>query len=120
MTGQMTDRIKMAAAALLVVAGVAGYYLLSAGAGLLRAGSVVAGIVAGGAVAWFSAPGQQFLAFGKEAITETKKVVWPTRKESFQTTGAVFAFVVVMALFLWLSDKSLEYLLYDMILRWSK
>jgi preprotein translocase subunit SecE len=120
MTGQMTDKIKMAAAALLVVAGLAGYYLLSSSAGLLRAGSIVAGILAGGAVAWFSAPGQQFLSFGKEAVAETKKVVWPTRKESFQTTGAVFAFVVVMALFLWVSDKTLEYLLYDVILKWSK
>ena len=53
-------------------------------------------------------------------MTETKKVVWPTRKESLQTTAAVFAFVVVMAVFLWISDKSLEYMLYDVILGWKK
>jgi preprotein translocase subunit SecE len=46
--------------------------------------------------------------------------VWPTRKESLQTAGIVFAFVVVMALFLWVSDKTLEYLLYDLILGWKK
>ena len=51
---------------------------------------------------------------------ELKKVAWPTRKESLQTAGAVFAFVVVMAVFLWISDKSLEYLLYDLILGWKK
>src|SRR2546422_7119254 len=45
------------------------------------------------------------------SVVETKKVVWPTRKESLQTTGAVFAFVVAMAVFLWLTDKSLEKLM---------
>jgi len=53
-------------------------------------------------------------------VTETKEVVWPSRKDSLQTTGVVFAFVVVMAVFLWVSDKSLEVLLYDVILGWKK
>ena len=60
------------------------------------------------------------MAFSREAVAETKKVVWPTRKESFQTTAAVFAFVVLMAVFLWISDKSLEFMLYDVILGWKK
>ena len=51
---------------------------------------------------------------------EVKKVVWPTRKETMQTTAAVFAFVVVMAVFLWVSDKTLEWVLYDLILGWKK
>jgi preprotein translocase subunit SecE len=51
---------------------------------------------------------------------ETKKVAWPSRKETVQTTGVVFAFVVVMAIFLWLTDKSLEWVLYDLILGWKK
>ena len=82
--------------------------------------ALMAGIFAGGAVAWFSAQGQQFFAFARESVTETKKVVWPSRKESLQTTGVVFAFVVVMALFLWVTDKTLEVLLYDVILGWKK
>ena len=49
-----------------------------------------------------------------------KKVVWPTRKETIQTTAAVFAFVVVMAVFLWVSDKALEWVLYEVILGWKK
>jgi preprotein translocase subunit SecE len=53
-----------------------------------------------------------------DAVRETKKVVWPTRKEAMQMTGYVFAFVFVMALFLWLTDKTLEWVLYDLILRW--
>ena len=59
------------------------------------------------------------VGFAREAITETKKVVWPSRKETVQTTGMVFAFVVVMAIFLWLTDKSLEWVMYDLVLGWK-
>jgi len=116
----MADKVKLAVAAVLVLAGIGGFYQLSSSAAVLRLVSVLAGILAGGAVAWFTAPGQQFVMFSREAITETKKVVWPTRKESFQTTATVFAFIVVMAVFLWISDKSLEYILYDVVLGWKK
>jgi preprotein translocase subunit SecE len=116
----MADKIKLAVAVMLVVAGIAGYYWLSANSILLRILAVVAGIVAGVAVAWASAPGREFVAFAREALVEVKKVVWPTRKETVQTTTAVFAFVVVMALFLWVSDKTLEWVLYDLILGWKK
>ena len=116
----MTDKIKLAAAAALVVAGIVGYYWLAAGSILLRLLSVVAGVAAGAAVAWMSAPGREFVAFAREAVVEVKKVVWPTRKETMQTTAAVFAFVVVMAVFLWLSDKTLEWVLYDLILGWKR
>jgi len=118
--GLMADKIKLVLAALLLAAGVAGFYYLGDRAVIVRLAAIVAGAAAGVAVAWFTAPGQQFLAFSREAIVEVKKVVWPTRKESLQTAGIVFAFVVVMAAFLWLSDKSLEYLLYDLILGWKK
>ena len=67
-----------------------------------------------------SDPGQRLLAFGRDAVREVKKVVWPTRKEAVQMTGYVFAFVVVMALFLWLTDKTLEWVFYDLILGWRK
>ena len=116
----MADRVKLVVAAVLVLAGIGGFYQLSSSAAVLRLASVLAGVLAGAAVAWFTAPGQRLLMFSREAVTETKKVVWPTRKESFQTTATVFAFVVLMAVFLWISDKSLEYMLYDVILGWKK
>jgi len=116
----MADKLKLALAALLVVAGIAGYYLLAANSIVLRILAVLAGIVAGLAAAWTSTQGQEFLAFGREALVELRKVVWPTRKETMQTTAAVFAFVVVMAVFLWVSDKTLEWVLYDLILGWKK
>ena len=116
----MADKIKLGIAALLVAAGVWGYYLLGETALVLKVLAVVAGILAGAAVAWTSEPGRQFFIFAREAHAEAKKVVWPTRKETTQTTLAVFAFVVVMALFLWMSDKTLEWVLYDLILGWRK
>ena len=111
------DIALLAVAVLLVVAGIAGYYWLADSALVLRFLSVLAGIAAGLAVGYFSKPGREFAVFAGEAVGEVKKVVWPTRKETMQTTAAVFAFVVVMALFLWLTDKSLEWALYELILR---
>ena len=103
----MADKIKIVAAILLVIAGVGGFYYLDQSPMILRVAAVLAGFVAGGVVFWLSEPGKQFHAYAQESVAETKKVVWPTRKETLQTTGVVFAFVVVMALFLWAVDASL-------------
>ena len=116
----MADKFKFALAVLLLVAGVAGFYLLAEQAMILRVLAVLAGTGLASAVAWQTEQGRRFFAFAKEATTEAKKVVWPSRKETMQTTGLVFAFVVVMALFLWLTDKNLEWLLYDLVLGWRK
>ena len=114
------DKIKVSLAVLLLMAGVAGFYYLSESAMVLRIVSVLAGIAAAAVVGWTTEPGKQFFVFAQEAVVETKKVVWPTRKESFQTTGAVFAFAVAMAVFLWITDKGLEYVMYDLLLGWKK
>jgi preprotein translocase subunit SecE len=116
----MIDKIKLGVGALLVALGVWGYYWLADSPLILRILAVIAGILAGGAVAWWSEPGKQFAVFAGESLEEVKKVVWPTRKETVQTTAAVFAFVVVMAVFLWLTDKTLEWALYELILGWKK
>ena len=116
----MADKLKFMLALLLVVAGVAGFYLLGDKPMILRVLSVLAGLGAGAAVAWFTAPGQRFFDFSQEAVVETKKVVWPSRKETMQSTGIVFAFVLVMAIVLWVTDKSLEWVLIDLVLGWKK
>src|SRR5437879_6608450 len=105
----MIDKVKLAIAVALVGAGIWAYYWLSETALVLRILAVVAGIAAGAAVAWFSTPGREFAVFAGEAVAEVKKVVWPSRKETMQSAAAVFAFVVVMAVFLWISDKTLEW-----------
>ena len=114
------DTVKLVIAAALVVAGIAGYYLLGDSMLILRVFAVIAGFAAGAAVAWFSEPGRQFAVFAAESIAEVKKVVWPSRKETVQTTAAVFAFVVMMAVFLWITDKGLEWVLYEVILGCKK
>lgn len=114
------DRVKVVLAVAAVVAGVVGFYLLGNQPLVLRILAVLAGIGAGVAIAWFSVPGQQFFGFARDAWSETRRVVWPSRKETTQVTLIVFAFVLAMALFLWLVDKSLEWVLYDLILGWKK
>lgn len=116
----MADKLKFALALLLLAAGIAGFYLLAEQALVVRVLSVLLGLAAGVAVAWFTEPGQRFVILGREAIAEAKKVVWPSRKETLQTTGIVFAFVLAMAIMLWVTDKSLEWVLYDLVLGWKK
>ena len=100
----MTEKIKLVFALLLVAAGVAGFYVLADQALVVRILAVLAGVIAAVAVLWTSAIGQEAFAFASEAAVETRKVVWPSRKETIQTTVAVFALVVVMAIFLWVVD----------------
>jgi preprotein translocase subunit SecE len=116
----MIDKIKLGAAVVLVALGIFGYYWLADWPLVVRVLAVVGGLAAGAAVAWLSEPGKQFAVFSGEAIAEVKKVVWPTRKETMQTTAAVFAFVVAMAIFLWVTDKGLEWVLYEVVLSWKK
>jgi preprotein translocase subunit SecE len=116
----LADRIKIALAFAAVIAGVVGFYLLSGQPAVVRVLSVLGGLVAGSVVAWFSLPGQRLFAFGKDSWAETRRVVWPTRKETLQMTLTVFVFVVVMAIFLWLVDKTLEWVLYDLLLGWKR
>ncbi len=114
------DRIKVGLAVLAVVAGIAGFYALAQQPTIVRLASILAGLAAGVAIAWFSVPGQRFLAFAHDAWAETRRVIWPERKETWMVTLYVFAFVVVMAIFLWIVDKSLEWILYDLVLGWKR
>ena len=103
----MADKIKIGVAVLLLLAGIAAFYYWDQSPLIARVGAVLGGTVAAVVVLWTTAPGKEFFAFTQESIEETKRVVWPTRKETLQTTGVVFAFVFVMALFLWLIDAGL-------------
>lgn len=118
--GNSNDKIKVILAVCAAVAGVVGFYLLADKLAVVRAAALVAGLIVAIALAWTSTQGRDFINFAKEAVRETKKVVWPTRKEAMQITAIVFGFVLVMALFLWGVDKLLEVLLYDVILGWKK
>lgn len=112
------DKAKLAGALFLVIASIAAFYLLSKQGAVVQWGALVVGLVAASMTFLVSEQGKQLLGFSKDSWKEVKKVVWPTRKETLQMTLYVFAFVVVMALFLWLTDKTLEWVLYDLILGW--
>ena len=103
----MVDKIKLVIAFLLVVAGITGFYYLHDSAAVLKLASVLVGLLLATVVAWTSEPGKRFFVFCKDSVAEAKRVVWPTRKETMQTTGIVILFSIVMALFLWAVDASL-------------
>ncbi|MGI4847907.1 MAG: preprotein translocase subunit SecE [Janthinobacterium lividum] len=115
-----SDKAKVVLAICAAIAGVVGFYILSDKTTVVRAGVLVVGLIVAIALAWTSVSGQGFINFAKESIRETKKVVWPTRKEALQITAIVFVFVLTMAIFLWGTDKLLEFLLYDIILGWKR
>ena len=102
--------------ALGVVLALAAYYLLSAQGQWLQWLVLVLGLFAAAGVFLVSESGRQLLAFGQDAWREVRKVVWPARKEATQITAYVFGFVLIMAMFLWMTDKTLEWLFYDLIL----
>ena len=100
----------LAAAGVIVLAAVVAYYVLANSPFALRLGVVLVGIVLAVGIGWVTHPGKDFFQYCQESIAETKNVVWPSRKETLQTTAIVVAFVLVMAIFLWVVDASLVWL----------
>lgn len=116
----MADKIKFTVAILFVISGIVAFRWMTDVAMVLRVLAVILGVVLAMLVAWQTEPGKRFMVFVQEAVVETRKVVWPTRKETVQTTLVVFGFVVLMAFFLYLTDKTLEWVLYDLVLGWRQ
>jgi preprotein translocase subunit SecE len=114
------DKAKLAAAAAMVIASLVAYYALSKQGPLFQWLGLLAGLAVAVLVFLTSETGKALVAFGRDSVKEVKKVVWPARKEAIQMTAYVFGFVFLMALFLWLTDKTLEYVFYDLILGWKK
>jgi preprotein translocase subunit SecE len=114
------DKAKLAGAAAMVLASLVAYYMLGKQGALIQWLGLLAGLAVAVVIFFTSETGKALLAFGNDAVREVKKVVWPTRKEAIQMTAYVFGFVLIMALFLWLTDKTLEWFFYDLILGWKK
>src|ERR1700743_3587965 len=113
------NKLMLVVGVLLVLAGFVGFFWLGGQEWYVRGAALIVGLIAGVAVGLLSAPGKGFIAFAKDSYKEVRKVVWPTRKEASQTTLVVFAFVLVMALFLWICDKSIEWAIFSAILGWK-
>jgi preprotein translocase subunit SecE len=118
--GTGADKAKLAISGILVVGAIVGFYMLAKQGALVQWAALIVGLVAATALFFTAETGKELLAFGRDSWREAKKVVWPARKEAMQMTAYVFAFVVVMALFLWLTDKTLEWVIFDLILGWRK
>jgi len=114
------DKAKLAAAAAMVAVSLVGYYALSKQGPLFQWLGLLAGLAVAVVIFLMSETGKALTAFGQDSVRELKKVVWPARREAIQMTLYVFGFVFVMALFLWLTDKTLEWVLYDLLLGWKK
>ena len=114
------DKARIAIAVALVLAALVGFYLLSKQGQVAQWGVLIVGLAAAVGIFMTSEPGKQFIAFGRDSWREVKKVVWPSRKEAIQMTAYVFAFVAIMSVFLWLTDKTLEWVFFDLILGWRK
>jgi preprotein translocase subunit SecE len=114
------DKAKLAVAVVLAVGAVVAFYLLARQGSLAQWGALLVGLAAAVAAFASSENGRQLWAFGRDAWREVKKVVWPTRKEAIQMTAYVFAFVAIMSVFLWATDKTLEWVFFDLILGWRK
>ena len=114
------DKVKLGAAAALLLGALGLFYGLASQPMWIRVIALLVLLAGAVAVFFLSEPGHALIGYGQDSIRETRKVVWPTRKEAMQMTGIVFAFVILMAIFLWVTDKSLEYVLYDLILGWKR
>ena len=106
----MVEKIKLVLSALLLAAGIAGFYLLADKALVLRILAILVGMGAAIAVLWTTPQGMSALSFIGEAVAEAKRVVWPTRKETIQTAVAVFILVAIVAAFLALVDIGFAYM----------
>lgn len=116
----MVDRFKLLLSVVVIVAGIVAFSMLeNEVAAPVRAAIFIVSLIAAGGIAAISEPGRRFIGFAQESYYEVRKVIWPTRKETVQMTGIVFAFVAVMGIFLWLLDKSLEWVLYSIVLNWK-
>ena len=114
------DKAKAILVAGLIVAGLVAYYLLAPMGGMFQWAGLIGPLILAALVFVWSEPGRRMVGFGIDSWREVKKVVWPSRKEAIQTTVFVFIFSVVLAFFLWGADKTIEWIMYDLLLGWRK
>ena len=114
------DRVKLGLSVVVVLAGIIAYSALESRIpAVARVAIFIASLIVAAVIVWFSEPGRRTVAFAHESYNEVRRVVWPTRKETLQMTGIVFAFVAIMGLFLWILDKFVEWTLFSVLLGWK-
>lgn len=106
-------------AVVLVVLSLLGYYGLASESMVIRLSVLLGGILIAIGMVALSSNGKRFISYSKDSWNEVRKVVWPTRKETGQMTMIVFAFVAIMSIFLWTSDKLIEWIVFSVFLGWK-
>jgi preprotein translocase subunit SecE len=101
------DTFKLLLAIAVLIAGIVGFYYYEAESQLYRVLGVVFAAAVAIAISSTTALGQNLIGFGREARMEVRKVVWPTRQETVQTTFMVIVAVIIIGIFLWLIDMVL-------------
>ena len=112
------DRVKLTLSVLVIIAGIVAFSVLGDQPVVVRVAIFIASLIIAAVIAWSSEPGRRTISFGRDSYGELKRVIWPTRKEAMQMTGIVFAFVAVMGIMLWLTDKILGWAIYGLLLGW--
>jgi len=107
----MNDKIKLVAAALIVVLGIAAFYYFGDKPGYVLVGILIGTFAVAIAVFYQTAAGKATWEFVKGSRQEMRKVVWPNQKETMQVTLIVFVMAVVVAIFLWVVDWGLSKIL---------
>lgn len=113
------DLILVSLAVVFALAGVCAFSLMSDQTLLVRLIALIAGLALAVVVGWISPSGKRFIVYGRESYDELRRVIWPTRKETLNSSGMVLAFVVAVAVFLFIVDKLIEWGLYDVLLKLS-
>ena len=105
------DSIKLIAAAAVVVAGIVAYYKLADAHALIRTGAMLGSVIVALGIALTSAPGQSAWGFFQATSREVKKVVWPTNRETAQSTMAVVVIVLILGVYIAIVDGVLKQIL---------
>lgn len=113
------DLLLVSLAVIFALAGVCAFSLMSDQTLLVRLIALIAGLALAVVVGWISPSGKRFIVYGRESYDELRRVIWPTRKETLNSSGMVLAFVVAVAVFLFIVDKLIEWGLYDVLLKLS-
>lgn len=114
-----SDKIKLGLAVLVIAAGIVAYSVFENEPTYIRVGIFIGGLILAAIIVWFSDTGKRTIAFARESYYETRRVIWPTRKETTRMTAIVFAFVIAIGILLWLADKMLAWVIYGLLLGWN-
>ncbi len=95
------DTVKLVLAVVVLLGGIAGYYYFENESILLRVAGLLVAVAFGAVIAFQSLQGKNLWRFVQSSRTEIRKVIWPTRQETMQTTLTVFVFVLILGIFFW-------------------